>query len=544
MSTENQPPVDSIEDLENPPPLENIDDLEDDQSTFTDTPETPTEKTDESVKDDVDDARTTQFEPSLNIAHNVKRTRKVYGVVGPSRARLVPILGSGKRPTTMNENEANWPSPKEIKDNPELERHIELINRGMSQQVIASLYGDANVGMYDRALQNKENVWEQGFSAGDGQDVYIRHSRVTKQAGERRVSGAAVSDIIGMGMGLGTGLTIPLPGTGPHITLSPRSTEDYITLDVQMGIDRRELGRHTVGLIYQNSYISLVERAMEFIAGSVRRYNRTDSENINIFDEISIIDLPILLWGQGCTTYPDGYPYEIPCSSGPKFCRHVEHVNLQLDDMLWINTAKLSKTQREKLGNRGHKFTDEDIKIYRESSSSPLTKTFSVGAYDITVSVPSITRYLEAGRAWLNDLSERAKELFAGEGETEAQQRAYVEQLINVASLREYSAWIKKIVVNKTYIVEDSDIDVATALETLSKQPEIVKAVLEKLQAFIEDSTIAIIAIPNFACPKCEKDYVTDEFEKHPELIPIDMLKLFFELKDRRIYLQTPSTDL
>ena len=57
----------------------------------------------------------------------------------------------------------------------------------------------------------------------------------------------------------------------------------------------------------------------------------------------------------------------------------------------------------------------------------------------------------------------------------------------------------------------------------------------ELIQKFIEDSTVAIIAIPNFACPICEKDHVNAEHSEHPDLIPLDMLRHFFMVKDLRV---------
>ena len=478
----------------------------------------------------------TPFKPNLNICPGVEVTKSWYKPYNRKYLNRVPIVFTAKRLNGVSDE--HWGSPKE-QAKPENAEYINTWTQGVALQLAVS--HKPNVGWFDRTLDNADSQWRQGFISGEGRDVYLDFNRVSDAKNKRRISGTAVKDIIDSRMGLGVGLRIPLPHTGPRISIGPRTTEDYLALDVQMALDKRDYGRSTIGLIYQNSHINIVERIADFIVESVRRYNRQDAENIDILSDIAVTDLPILQWGMACTIYPEGYPYDIPCSAGVETCKHIETVNLDLSTMLWINVARLSKTQRAKLENPGHMFSDEDLTKYREDSVAEFTRTVVINGDRFVLRVPSIREYIDSGRQWIETLTAKAKELFSNQENTDNAMRAYIDRLISYASLREYAAWFQSITINDVNEISGTD-DIATALEALSKDANLTQELLAHVQEFIEDATIAVIAIPNFACPVCEKDHVTDEFSKHPELVAVDMTKLFFEYKDRKLLRAIQST--
>ncbi len=153
--------------------------------------------------------------------------------------------------------------------------------------------------------------------------------------------------------------------------------------------------------------------------------------------------------------------------------------------------------------------------------------------HKIVLKVPTINEYITAGEEWLASMTEAATKIFTGD-DNEENVRRYVKRVIDMSGLREYSHWIERIIYDDIDEVE-GETEIADNLKILSGDPELLKNTLQAIQEFIEQSTIALIAIPNFACPKCETDYVTDEHSEHPELIPLDMMKHFFMLKDLRL---------
>ena len=82
-------------------------------------------------------------------------------------------------------------------------------------------------------------------------------------------------------------------------------------------------------------------------------------------------------------------------------------------------------------------------------------------------------------------------------------------------------------------VVDDRETIEAT-LNTISTDDDIVTKFLEAVKIYIDDSTVQMIALPSFNCPKCQAPMV-DEERKHPLLIPLEPNMLFFTLRGRRL---------
>jgi ureidoglycolate hydrolase len=59
---------------------------------------------------------------------------------------------------------------------------------------------------------------------------------------------------------------------------------------------------------------------------------------------------------------------------------------------------------------------------------------------------------------------------------------------------------------------------------------EIVRA----MQEYYDETVLSIVGIPAFKCRGCQQVNTSDSV-KHPYVIPVDALQLFFALKDRRL---------
>lgn len=510
---------------------------EGEESAPTQSPEPEPETTE---GDDTDESFGMTAKHNVRIQPNVEYSRVIYKIDPRSEdKRPMPLTVVPKRLSKLHDNSEAWQITESDASQEGTELYIQRWVYGINQQLGLSYHPDR--GYFENTLDNPNAKWEQGFKTNDGKDVYLRKPEISESRTRRVLTGAAARERITSSIGLGVSTRIPLPHTGIHVALGARSTQDYLDLDVNLALDKIKTGRDTVGIIYQNSHISLVSRVWEFIRDSIKSANRQNYTDIDLGDEIRVTDLPILQWGMACTMYPDGYPLDLPCSAGPNVCRHVEHVNLDLDKLLWINTMGLSSSQRSKLGNSRHQLSKMEIDEYQANSVSPFTKTVRISPdHKFELKVPTINEYLEAGEEWITSITNAAIELFGNSEENEERIQKYVNRVVKMSSLREYSHWVKTITIGEYDEVVDRE-SICEALDALSAHQELVEKALREIQIFIEESTIALIAIPNFACPKCETDHVTEEFSKHPELIPMDMLKHFFTLKDRRLAHPTPN---
>lgn len=503
------------------------------------TPEPIAVPVDEPESDDSDEFGV-NAKHNLRSASNVEYSRVIYKIdKRPDNKRPMALTIVPKRLSKLNENTDAWLVTENEATREDTANYIDRWIYGINQQLGLSYHEDR--GYFENTLDNPNSKWEQGFKSGDGKDIYLRKPEISESRQRRVLTGAAARERTTTSIGLGVSTRIPLPHTGFHVALSARSTQEYLDLDVTLSLDKIKSGRDTVGIIYQNSHIGLVSRVWDFIRDSIKSANRQNFTDIDLGTEIRVTDLPILQWGMACTMYPDGYPLDLPCSAGPNVCRHVEHVNLDLDKLLWINTMGLSASQRNKLGNSRHQLSKMEVDEYQENSVSPFSKTVRISPnHKFELKVPTINEYIEAGEEWISTITNAAIELFGNAEENQERIQKYVDRVVRMSSLREYSHWVKMITIGEFDEIADRE-SICESLDALSGDPELVEKALKEIQVFIEESTIALIAIPNFACPKCEADHVTEEFSKHPELIPMDMLKHFFTLKDRRLALPSPN---
>ncbi len=503
------------------------------------TPTTTSEPTANPETDSLDEETakedTINLTPPNNVrtAANVELGHVVYRIDNrPPEKRPFSLTVVPKRFSTLEEDTVAWRVDEKDANLPVMENYIQRWMYGLNSQLTTS-YHDGR-GFFEKTLDNPDAKWTQGFVSDDGKEVYLRKPSTNKRPTERRVLvGAGARERTAQSIGMGIVTRVPLPHTGYHVTLMPRSEQDFLDLEYMMTLDKARAGRDTVGMIYQNSHIKLVARVWEFIRDSIKGANRQNFDDIDLGDEIRITDLPILQWGMACTMYPNGYPIDLPCSAGINICRHIEHVLLDIDKLMWVNTNGLTASQRTKLA-KTHPLSKEEVKDYQENTVSPFTKVVSVSPrHKIVLKVPTINEYIEAGEEWLATMTEAATNVFTGD-DNEENVRRYVNRVINMSGLREYSHWIERIIIDEYDEIEGRS-EVADSLKSLSADQEILEKTLQEIQDFIEQATVALIAIPNFACPKCETDYVTEEHSKHPELIPIDMMKHFFMLKDLRL---------
>ena len=534
MTTEPNQPSTEVEDPTAPPVISEINHFGDEINTPPVVEEKPreTETTSEESSESKDDV--TNLIPPNNVrtATNVTQKYPTYQKdTRPPEKRPFSLTMVPKRFHGMEENTAAWRIETSDAQQPENQMYIDRWIYGLNSQLTTSYHADR--GFFEKTLDNPNAAWTQGYTSDDGKEVYLRKPSTKRPTERRLLIGAGARERASQSIGMGIVTRVPLPHTGYSVTLMPRSEQDYLDLEYLLTLDKARAGRDTVGMIFQNSHIKLVSRVWEFIRESIKSANRQNFDDLDLGDEIRITDLPILQWGMACTMFPNGYPLDLPCSAGPNICRHVEHVLLDIDKLLWVNSNGLTTSQRAKLA-KTHPLSKEEVNDYQQNTVSPFTKVVQVSpTHKIVLKVPTINEYITAGEEWLASMTEAATKIFTGD-DNEENVRRYVKRVIDMSGLREYSHWIERIIYDDIDEVE-GETEIADNLKILSGDPELLKNTLQAIQEFIEQSTIALIAIPNFACPKCETDYVTDEHSEHPELIPLDMMKHFFMLKDLRL---------
>lgn len=477
------------------------------------------------------------------VHQNVTLTLPVYGELKKGDGGLVdkfPISAVPKRQHRMVKDVfGEWT----VNDN---EKHnTAAVNDHVTkyQNAQGMLHAPTSIpgaGTFETALDDEEKQWEQGIEHG-GRNISCRrpknHDRTFTE--DVRITGQSVLDIIAFRQGRGIAHESVLSHSGYHARYAARPDEDLLALETAVALDRVKAGHNTSGLVFANSQYAMVEKVSTFIFESFLSTNIKNWEDIE-FSKITLItDLPLMYLGAAATIFPNGYPLELPCSNDPGKCQHVEQVNLNLFNILWFNRNALTNTQMNHLAKIGKdKITIEDIEKYQAGGIRELTRRRKVSEeldIDIVMSVPTVDEYLTAGREFVDDCQRSLTRLISNTSSSmnEDQKRTFIANTMNLSHLREYSHWIKEMYIAGGHVTGNEDI--LAALQSLSSNSEVSNKIFEEVQRYIEHSTNAIVAIPNFSCPVCGFDYATEENTKHPELVPLNGLRLFFDLGGRSL---------
>ena len=449
-----------------------------------------------------------------------------------------PLILVPKRGSRVIEKVSSWNLGRDDSKDAKLVQAVQEYFYGASQGMGNSFHEGR--GFFEAPIDDPESHWENELRYA-GEEIQHHRPDFSSVTGKKRsLVGFAARDRIAASLGTGLSNRVLLPHSGFYVTLRARSRGDYLALDTKHNLDAGKAGPDTGGVIFQNSHFGKVERVFEFITQSVSAANIQGYADLDLGDYVRVTDLPILYNGQATTMFPDGHPLDLPCSNDPKVCSRVETVNLDLTRIVWFNQRKISKDQLEHLGQLTNNYTPKDIVDYQNKGLSAFAKTITINAgvngdvkVNIRCKVPTVNEYIAAGRNWVRDAKNALQGILTdGYEMDEQEQRQYIQEHLDRSSLREYAHWIDRLNIGQDYYIEQEAI--YNALEELSSVDEIMGEIFKEIQNFIESVTVAIVAIPNFSC-KCGYDYSTDENSKHPELVPIDPLKLFFESMARRL---------
>lgn len=392
------------------------------------------------------------------------------------------------------------------------------------------LYGGASLS---ESVKRAGSMWKQkmelnGDKVGAGSPMF--------GSGEGgKISGEMAVMKITKEMGLGLPIQIPLWHTGIWGTINPPSERALLDLDRYMASEKVSLGRATNGMIYSNTSVYLVSRLVNFALGNLYESSMKNNNTDYLKNLIKVTDIPLLIWGLASSIYPSGYKYARACTTNPAKCQELVTGEVSLPKMLWVDNDSLSLAQKKHMANRGEKFSEEDLKTYAKEHVRGDERVITIkNGLKIRLSVPTVAQYERAGFSWVESTI-RLLEGSLGVTLAENEREAYLEDHARVVTLRQYSHWVKSIETGDS-IVEDFE-TIEKILDRFSSDEEISDQFFTEVGNYIDDSTIALVAIPKYKCPVCQGEQVGDVNEtRHPHLLPIDPAKAFFTLLDQRTF--------
>lgn len=333
----------------------------------------------------------------------------------------------------------------------------------------------------------------------------------------------------------GSFLTFPCWASGIWITIRAPTTFELADYYDAVGAEIIELGKQTGGATYGNTSVYLAKYLMDLVEKLVYKSSVKDLEknDVQLRDVLIIDDMQTIAWAIGTCMYPNGYPFEEPCTVDIEKCSHVYKTILNISKMFWVNRKRLTNWQLQFMSNKTAKRSRDEVLKYQLDADWLKSESVGYNGFKVLIKSPTIGEHINAGYRWIADVEQSIRQTLNNLSDTKLN-KLMIERA-GLTLLRSYSHYVKAFVYDDGSTVNNlTDID--ATINNLCTSPDIVTKFTADMEAHISKSTISMIAIPRHKCPNCQKDSQVDD-QTHPHLIPIDGLQLFFALRDQKLQL-------
>lgn len=354
-------------------------------------------------------------------------------------------------------------------------------------------------------------------------------------------------------LGLSNEHSIPLWGTGMHLTMMGPGTLESLKLDTKMLLEKIDYGRGTTGFVYDANSVYLNRTVMNFLLDKVTYSTAGVTDRETLKDIILLTDLEPLALGGASTIYPDGYLLRRPCLTSKGGCGFDVDRKVNLRRTLFVSTSKLTKDQMQLMSKRSGRVDVATIRGYQGQMRPHISRLVPLkNNRALRLRVPTLAAYDRVAGAWMDRISNDAKELVSSNA-TREEREVYLDRVNRVALLMAYGHWVEAFVKMPEDPAADpvdivcratgddkalhykADQDIDKLLEDMASDSEMTYKVAEAIEKFINDMTIATVAVPKAQCPKCGKPVSGDETSKHPHLVNINPIEVFFTLLRHKI---------
>jgi hypothetical protein len=332
-------------------------------------------------------------------------------------------------------------------------------------------------------------------------------------------------------MGQGSLVSIPLFHSGFWITIKAPANGDIVELRRQLVEERVRLGRSTHGMILSNTTAYANRYLLDIAMDHLYTTTLKDGDAANVRSLIKAPDLAMIHWGLACAVYPSGFEYvkAVMSAEGIKEGTHETGV-IDVKKLMWVDNGSLTEPQRRHMASRQpRQMTRDMVEQYQKSMRLAEGRTFDVKTLDdqnaglikITLGIPTVTQYVDSGEQWVQGLIDIIERSLTGDRTDENRRNEAIFDHARVTRLRQNAHWIASVDVGgKTF--DDRDF-ISQFLNDMSENDVASEDIMREVRRYIDDCTVALIAIPSSNGDKVGPD-------RFPRLIPIDPLSAFFTL--------------
>lgn len=394
------------------------------------------------------------------------------------------------------------------------------------QDVIAASALLLRGGALMSTTEREGTLWKQTVNC-EGSEVSAGAPQIGEAKRGEIIEGEKALLRVNAMLGLGSLIQTPLWHSGLWITFKAPSESSLLELDRRIAAEKVTLGRATNGLIFSNHSIYITYHVVNFALAHMYECSMKDVTPERLKEVILATDIPSLVWGLILTIYPNGYPMKQPCIKNPDSCQHVFEAMLNVAKLSWTDNHALSPAQKKHMVNRKARHTLEALKEYQDAHDyqNRLGVVEVSPGVRMKLRVPTIAQHEASGFAWVDGIVKAADEAMGID--LRGQERdQYIQDQGRLTVLRQFGHWVDKIIVGEDAIIEDRQ-TIEETLGSMTRNEEYSDIITNAIGKYIDGTTISFIAIPKHSCPKCGTEQETVA-SKHPRLIPLDVMQLFF----------------
>lgn len=329
-------------------------------------------------------------------------------------------------------------------------------------------------------------------------------------------------------LGLGTVFTVPLWHSGFWVTLKAPPEGELLEVYRKITAEKIILGRSSYGFMFSNGTSYTNRILLDFVLENMYESSLSLKEGEDIREYIRVPDLPLLIWGMACATWPNGFQYQRACISDPEKCKHVVKEKLNLSKLLWTDESSLTQFQIKHMSSKQRaSMTTESVKRYVDEFIRGQDRKVEITpSLSMVLRIPNVTEHIDAGYRWINTIEETYSRALSLE---ENNRNDYLLSQGKATAMRQYTHFVKCVEANEQEYDELTVIE--ETLNDLTSDDKIRNKFMEKTRAYLDDSVVSLIAIPSYKCPNCGgEQHHQGDLKKHPNLIPLDVTQTFFQL--------------
>jgi hypothetical protein len=342
----------------------------------------------------------------------------------------------------------------------------------------------------------------------------------------------------------GTGSTFDVPcyRSGLWLRFSSPTLADLTGLQYELNQVKVSLGRESKGLAFSNTLQALMSVAMDFALQYVIDANISFRTPTDIKERLDSMDEQHVLLGLAAVMWPKGYPYAAPCMADASKCQHITKDILNFRSMVFTDENSLTKWQKEfmalRLRKASDKATDADLAKYKAEHMRGKERTVWFGDMGLELHTPSVLQHEESGKAWIDGIVEMTQGAF-NEPPHGTNRNRWIEQLGQATTARQYAHWVSAVVERDeegtvTEVTRETDV-IAGILGSVMSDDDYAEDFFKKIQEYIEESMISMVAINSYNCPHCESPVAEKFHARFDHLVPLDMLTTVFTLANRKL---------